>query len=178
MTRVTDLIMAIILAVCSFLSPVKGDFMTLLLLFCGNFFIGLLTALVVERGNFEFKKAWRCVVEAMVFFGLVAFVFAVGHYKNAEEMALECVSFITYSVFYFYTVNIIKNLRKFGRQNTPYTKCMNALYSLLTVEFVKKLPFLAKYAKDDDSDTDPTNTNDKQKEEEYGTDIKTNSKEA
>ncbi|MBQ3679829.1 MAG: phage holin family protein [Paludibacteraceae bacterium] len=165
MTKVTDLIVTIWLAVLSFLSPIKGDFIVLLTLFGANFFVGLLTALIVERGRFEFKKAWRCVVEAMVFFGLVAFIFVIGHYKNAEEMALSCVSFITYSVFYFYTVNIIRNLRQFGRKGSPFTRCLNALYSLLTAEFVKNLPFLAKYAKDDDSDTDPTNTNDKQKEE-------------
>ncbi|MBE6322683.1 MAG: hypothetical protein E7073_06675 [Bacteroidales bacterium] len=165
MNRVVDFIISVAFAIISFLSPISGDMKTLLLVLSCNFVVGLATAYIVEGGEFDFKKAWRFFVEAFIILGVEVVVLAIGLFKNTEDAALQCVSFITFIVMYFYLTKMIRNLKKFGREGTPYYLCMSVLYDVLTLEIVKKLPFLAKYANNDNSNTD-TNTNNNTKDNE------------
>lgn len=162
MNRVIDFIISVAFAIISFLSPISGDMKTLLLVLSCNFIVGLATAYIVEGGEFDFKKAWRFFVEAFIILGVEVVVLAIGSFKNTEDAALQCVSFITFVMMYFYLTKMIRNLKKFGREDTPYYLCMSVLYDVLTLEFVKKLPFLAKYTKDDTEN----NTNNKTEDNE------------
>ena len=96
----------------SYLNPISGEIKSLIAVFALNFICGLLTALLINHESFSFKKAWRCIVEATIFFALVSCIYFIGEHKGNPEGALQCVSFITYSVFYFYGVNILRNIKE------------------------------------------------------------------
>ena len=94
------------------------------------------------------KKAFRCIIEAMVFFLLIAAIYFIGDHKGNPDGALQCVSFITYSIFYFYGVNILRNLKLMATSGTAFYKVVSFLYYVVSVEFIKHIPFLTNYQKE------------------------------
>ena len=50
--------------------------------------------------DFDFKKAWRCIVEATIFFLIVTCIYLVGKLKDQGEAAVQCVSSVSYVVTY------------------------------------------------------------------------------
>ena len=55
--------------------------------------------------------------------------------------AIQCITGIVYSVLYFYSVNIFRNLAKL----IPDSRTLKFLYYVLSFEILKKLPFLKKF---------------------------------
>ena len=97
-----NLLVGLITGIAAYLNPVSGDIKSLLALFAINFLFGLLAGLLTNGEIFNFKKAFRCILEAMAFFVLISAIYFIGEQKGNSEGALQCVSFVTYSVFYFY----------------------------------------------------------------------------
>lgn len=131
--------------IAAYLNPVIGDIKSLVAVFALNFVFGLLAALLVNHESFSFKKAFRCVIEACVFFLLTCSIYWVGDHKGNPEGALQCVSFITYSVFYFYGVNILRNIKHILPEGSVGYKVVSFLYYVLSVEFIKNIPYLTNY---------------------------------
>lgn len=107
-----NLLIGLVTGIAAYLNPISGEIKSLIAVFALNFICGLLTALLINHESFSFKKAWRCIVEATIFFALVSCIYFIGEHKGNPEGALQCVSFITYSVFYFYGVNILRNIKE------------------------------------------------------------------
>lgn len=101
--------------------------------------------------DFSFKKAWRCIVEATIFFALVSCIYFIGEHKGNPEGALQCVSFITYSVFYFYGVNILRNIKEILPNSSNGYKVVAFLHYVLSVEFIKNIPYLTNYLQKGDA---------------------------
>jgi multisubunit Na+/H+ antiporter MnhB subunit len=154
MEQVKSLIVGIISGILAYLRPLDGEFQTLFAIFTINFLCGLLAALIVERQSFKLKKAFRCITEAAVFFLLVCCIYWVGEHKGNPDGALQCVSFVTYSVIYFYSVNILRNVKSLLPSGTLGRRVISFLYYVVSVEFVKKIPYLATYlgGKEDNND--------------------------
>lgn len=129
----------------AYLSPLHGGIASLLGVFLLNFGFGLLSGLLRDGERFEFRKAWRCVGEAAVFFVLVCAIFVVGRLNGDAKGSLQCVSFVTYSVYYFYCVNILKNLKRLLPAASAGGRVVKFLYYVVSVEFVKHVPFLMEY---------------------------------
>lgn len=140
-----SLVIGVVTGMAAYLSPLRGEVFSLMSVFAVNFFCGLLAALLAGGERFNFKKAFRCVGEAAVFFVLVCSIYIIGEHHGDKAAALQCVSFITYSVFYFYSVNILRNVKTLlPRGNTGY-RVVAFLYYVLSVEFVKRIPYLSEY---------------------------------
>ena len=91
------------------------------------------------------KKALRCIAEATIFFVLCCAIYTIGNLKHQPEGALQCVSFVTYVVLWFYTLNILKNLKKmFKRDTTPWL-IVSFLYYILRFKFIERIPGLTEY---------------------------------
>ena len=69
----------------------------------------------------------------------------IGEHKGNPEGALQCVSFITYSVFYFYGVNILRNIKEILPNSSNGYKVVAFLHYVLSVEFIKNIPYLTNY---------------------------------
>ena len=53
------------------------------------------------------------------------------------------------SHIYFYTTNILRNIKKFLKTGTPAYKVVGFLYFLLSFEVVQKIPVLKEYLEQD-----------------------------
>lgn len=144
MDYIRSLVVSIFTGLTAFLHPISGDVYSLLLVFGVNFLCGLIAA-YCNGEDFNFKKAFRCITEAAMFFFLIASIFAVGKFKGNVDGALQCVSFVVYSVTYFYSVNVIRNLMNIFKKGTSAYSVAKFLYYILSVEFVKNIPYLSEY---------------------------------
>lgn len=140
-----NVVVGIIMAVLAYLSPIRGELWSLFLIFFLNFIFGYLSGMVASGEDFSFRKAFRCIGEATIFFVLCASIYVVGKFKDNEAGALQCVSFITYVIIYFYATNILKNLKKTFREGTSPWMIVAFLYYALRFKFIERIPFLADY---------------------------------
>ena len=143
-----NLFVGLLTGLAAYLNPISGDIKSLVALFFFNFLFGLAAGLLANNESFSLKKAFRCIIEAMVFFLLVAAIYFIGDHKGNPDGALQCVSFITYSIFYFYGVNILRNLKLMATSGTAFYKVVSFLYYVVSVEFIKHIPFLTNYQKE------------------------------
>ncbi len=143
-----NLFVGLLTGLAAYLNPISGDIKSLVILFFFNFLFGLAAGLLANNESFSLKKAFRCIIEAMVFFLLVAAIYFIGDHKGNPDGALQCVSFITYSIFYFYGVNILRNLKLMATSGTAFYKVVSFLYYVVSVEFIKHIPFLTNYQKE------------------------------
>ncbi len=134
-----NLLIGLVTGIAAYLNPISGEIKSLIAVFALNFICGLLTALLINHESFSFKKAWRCIVEATIFFVLVSCIYFIGEHKGNPEGALQCVSFITYSVFYFYGVNILRNIKEILPNSSNGYKVVAFLHYVLSVEFIKNI---------------------------------------
>lgn len=138
-----ELIAGIVLAVIAYLKPIEAELWTLFLIFFTNFLFGYLAGMIANNEEWDNKKAMRCVGEATVFFILCTTIYAIGRLKGQMSGALQCVSFITYVVIYFYGLNILRNCKKIFRKEIAPWYVVSFLYYVLRFKFVEKIPFLA-----------------------------------
>lgn len=144
MEPIKTFVVSVVTAMIAYFSPISGEMQGLLILFSVNFFAGLLTDILVNNGKFSFKKAFRCVTEFTCMIVFIAAMFSIGERKNDVAGTLQLVSYVTYVVVWFYTQNILRNLKSLFRTGTMHTVCA-FLYYIVSVEFIKRVPYLQQY---------------------------------
>lgn len=142
---IKTLLISILISITAYLQPIAGEMQSLLYVFGINFIFGLLAAIISNKEGFSFKKAWRCIWEATVLFILICSLYYIGERKGDEMAALQCVSFVSYAVIYFYIVNILRNAKFMLKEDTIAYKVIHFLHFVISVEFVKKIPYLSNY---------------------------------
>ena len=143
--QVKNVVVGIAMAILAYLKPIEGELWSLFLVFFLNFFFGYLSGMVANREYFNIKKAFRCIGEASVFFVLCTAIYAIGKLKGQDGGALQCVSFITYTIIYFYGTNVLKNLKKIFKPHTAPWLVISFLYYVLRFKFIERIPFLSDY---------------------------------
>lgn len=143
--HIKQLIVGAFLSVTAYLAPIEGEIKSLVMVFLLNFLFGYVAGILTRRESFDFKKAFRCIKEATVFFVLVCALYYIGEHKGNTEGALQCISFITYAVLYFYALNILKNCKQVLADDTEAYKVVSFIYYVLSVEFIKNIPYLSNY---------------------------------
>lgn len=141
MEDLKTILVASFLSLMMYLSPINGILFAVSFAFLLNFVIGYITGMRVNKESFDFKKAFSCIIEACVFFVIVASIYTIGEHLDNSGEALVSISIITYAVLYFYAVNVFKNLRRLF----PSNQWMSFCYWLISFEFVKKVPFLESF---------------------------------
>lgn len=131
-------------SILAFLTPIAGDLASMLLLFMFNALFGLI-ADITNGGSWSAKKLWKAFKEAGLFFCIVFFIYGIGHLKAQMEGAQQCVSFVVYSLIYFYGTNIARNAVNITPDGSIAHKACKFLYYIISVEFIKKVPYLAEY---------------------------------
>lgn len=121
--RIKDIVVGVVLALLAYLKPIEGELSSLMIVFTLNFIFGYLSGMIAKGENFELKKAVVCIGHATVFFVLCAAVYAIGRFKGQMEGSVQCVSFISYLVLWFYGCNILKNLKQIFKKGTPSLVC-------------------------------------------------------
>lgn len=132
-------------ALLGWLEPIAGDVFTLIYIFILNFGFGYLAGRIEYQEDFNLKKALECIKQASIFFLIVLSIYLIGDLKEQKEGAAQCVSTVVYVVIYFYTTNILRNLKKVLREGTPAYKVVDFLYYFLSFEIIHKIPVLGEY---------------------------------
>lgn len=143
--QIKKVTVGIVTAVLAYLKPIEGELWSLFLIFFLNFVFGYLSGMIANGEDFRFKKAFRCIGEAAVFFILCTAIYAIGRFKEQEEGALQCVSFITYTIIYFYGTNVLKNLQQIFKKDTAPWSVVSFLYYVLRFKFIERIPLLNEY---------------------------------
>lgn len=135
---------AIVTSIFAFLDPIAGDLYSMLLLFCANALFGIIADIVVGK-SWNKKKFQQAFVEALLFFIFVCMIYSIGFLKKNMDGALQCVSFVSYSLVYYYGTNTCRNMMNILPAESLGHKVFCFIYSVLSVEFVKHIPYLQDY---------------------------------
>ena len=141
MENIRSIAGCVISAVVAYFAPIESIFLGVAWVFVVNFVFGLLNGIVVKNEIFSFRKAFSCFVEAMVLYVLMATIFLVGDRIGNQSGAMQCITAVVYALIYFYTVNTLRNVKGLF----PGNKTIRFLYWILSIEFVKEIPFIGDY---------------------------------
>lgn len=133
-------------AVMAFLAPLAADLYVMLILFAANALFGVVADIVDDK-KWDKSKMRVAFVEALLFFLFVFIIYGIGTLKGNMDGALQCVSFISYSLMYYYGTNIARNMMNILPDGSPGHRCFQFLYYMLSVEFIKRIPVLSDYLK-------------------------------
>ena len=138
-------VVAVTMQMLAYFKPLDDEIFILCMIFIVNFVSGLLNDLIVNNNSFSFKKAWRCVTEVTVFFTMCLVIFTFGEKKGWEDRSTQAVSFLTYVITWFYSQNILRNLKGMMTPGSAAHGVISFLYYVVSVEFVKKIPYLKQW---------------------------------
>lgn len=135
-------------SILAFFEPIAGNIFALAWIFVLNFVAGLLAGIVAQGEGFDFRKASVCVGEACIFFLFAASVYVCGKENGNERGAIQCVSLFVYIALWFYTTNILKNLRRILPEGSVSWSVIDFIYNVISLEFARRIPGLTKYVKE------------------------------
>lgn len=148
-------VVAVTMQMLAYFKPLDDELFILWMIFIVNFMAGLINDLIVNNGSFSFKKAWRCVTEVSMFFFMCLVIFTFGEKKGWADRSTQAVSFLTYVITWFYSQNILRNLKGLTMQGSAAHGVITFLYYIVSVEFVKKIPYLKQWVTDMNRNTCP-----------------------
>lgn len=128
-------------AVCSFFAPITDYVFALTIVFLFDFLAGLISSILVNNEKFKFSKFRRCLRDIMVYFIIIASIYAVGEFTHKPDGAIQCASGVMFIVIYYYAVNIFRNLTLL----MPNNNSINFIYYVLSFEILSKYPILGRF---------------------------------
>ena len=145
MEDVRYILIYVVSAVVSFLAPIQDFMVATTIVFVTNFVCGLVSD-IVHGDGWDTKKALLFFRDCFIYFGLITFVYANGHFLHNETAAVQSVSYIGWVALWIYTVNILRNLLTVTKQGSMYT-LLSFLYYVLSFKMIEKIPYLAEWQK-------------------------------
>lgn len=128
-------------AILAYFQPIHSVLVSITCLFLINFIFGLVTGIATNKERFNFRKAFDCISEISVFLVILSVIFFIGDHLGANGEAMQAVSTITYTLIYFYSVNILRNLQLL----LPWSKSIAALHKIFSIEVLPRISrFLSK----------------------------------
>ncbi|MBR6287594.1 MAG: hypothetical protein IKR18_11585 [Bacteroidaceae bacterium] len=124
--------------VMAYFAPIQDMVFTIFFLFLVNCFVGMVTGMMRQHETFSLKKFGKCISETLSFYLIVVCLFVVGKNMNNMEGAMQAIGGVIYSILYFYSVNVLRNLTKVF----PDSNVLLFLYYIVSFEFVKKFTYL------------------------------------
>lgn len=144
MNDIKTFIIAVVSGVFALLSPIKDFMHAMILIFVFNFLCGLIAD--YRSGNkWSMSKAMVFFYHILVFALLASAIFVIGHFLHNEKEALYSVKTLCFIALWFYSINILKNLRIMLIDGTPMWHMINFLYFIVSLKMVNKIPFLNDY---------------------------------
>lgn len=145
MDEIKTIVVTLLSGIAAYLHPIADNVFAMFWLLAANFLVGLLCGVIVNHEDFQWRKAWQCMIDSMVLFGIVAFIYAIGRMNGNESGSIQCVSLIIYAMCYFYGVNILRNVRSLLKEESTAWMLIDFLYSVLSMEYARRIPGLDKY---------------------------------
>lgn len=127
--------------VISYIAPIYDYVIIIAYIFLINFIIGLIEDIIVKHKTFKCKKFYFCLCEMLVFYLLVGSVYFIGNKFHNKAMALQCISAIVSIVTYFYSLNILTNIKSL----LPNNRAISFIHYIVSFEIVKKIPYFKEF---------------------------------
>ena len=144
MNEIKVFFVAVISAIFSLLSPIKDYFHAMIIVFVINFLCGLI-ADYRSGGKWSMKKAMVFFYHILVFSLLASSIFVIGHFLHNRDEALFCVKTLCFIALWFYSINILKNLRFMLIDGTTMHSLIDFIYYIVSLKLVNKIPYLNDY---------------------------------
>lgn len=125
----------------AYFAPIQEKVFVIFFLFLVNCIVGMLAGFVADGERFSLRKFAKCISESVAFYFLVVCLFVVGRNMDNMEGAMQAIGGVIYAIFYFYSVNVLRNLVAIF----PSSLTLKFLYYLMSFEFVKRIPMLQKF---------------------------------
>lgn len=144
MNDLKTIIVSVIGAIFTLLTPIHNFMYAMLLLFGLNFLFGLVAAIVKDEG-WSTKKALMFFMYCAIFFVTACAVFVIGHLMDEREQAIAVVKIICFIAIYIFGTNIFRNWLSILRPDTAWYKYVDLIYYVLSVKFIEKLPIVKRW---------------------------------
>lgn len=129
-------------ALVAYLDPVAGNIESLLGLFFLNFVVGYFTGMIKNNETFSMRKCLSCFAWAAVIISLICSFYFIGERNGNDEETREFVRWVSLIAIWAFGCNILRNLRHLSYGYGVYYTFFDALYTGISLEFIKRLPFL------------------------------------
>lgn len=127
------------------LNPIEDFIKGMLLVFTVNYLVGWI-ADVAKGKKWSMKKTFSFGLQCFVFFGIIAFLFVVGHFMHKHDEALIGVQYICLIALWAYSRNTLRNLKDniLKKGSTMYL-IVDILLFIVSFEMLEKIPLVKKY---------------------------------
>ena len=139
--EIRNMLITLMSVTMAYFAPINNMVFVIFFIFAINCIAGMVAGIVSKKERFSIKKFFHCLLETLVFYLIVLCVFVVGEKMNNVNGALQCITGLVYAICYFYGVNILRNTRKLF----PKSKVLNFIYYVVSLEMVKKIPYLQEF---------------------------------
>ena len=130
-------------AVVAYFDPVAGNIEALTALLVLNFFVGLITGIRCNGECFSLRKVKECFVWFALILTVICACYLIGERNGNQEAAITCVRTIIIVAIWAFGTNILRNLCFLSHSYEPAHRMFFAIYILLSLEIVKKIPALS-----------------------------------
>lgn len=137
-----SIIISIFSALVAYLDPVAGSLESLMVLFALNFIVGYATGIIKNNESFQLKKCLMCFVWAGVILGLICIFYVLGERNGNKAETVQFVQWVSLIAMWAFGTNILRNFRHLSYGYGVYYTFFDALYTGISLEFVKKIPFV------------------------------------
>lgn len=152
MAEIKNAIIGMLITVWSMFNPIKDFMLAMLILFALNYVFGLICD-IAKGGRWQWNKSWRSFGYATMFFLCAAGLLIVGKLMHAEERAVTCVSYVCWWAIYVFGLNISRNGKEICKGNEAWYKFFSFIYYVLSMEVVKKVPYLREFNENENENT-------------------------
>lgn len=145
-TQIRDFVSMTLSGFLAFMMPISDFMKAIAVVFLMNYVCGLL-ADFVEGNRWSLKKTMVFFYHCFVFSGISVFVFTIGKFMHNQDGAIQLISWLCYTVIWFYTCNVLRNLREIMIEGTTMYHVLGFLYYVMSLRMIEKIPFLSDYIK-------------------------------
>lgn len=145
MNDIKALLIGVVSCIITLLNPIR-DYMTgMLIVFTFNYLVGWI-ADSVNGGKWSMKKTLSFGMQCFVFFGIIVFLFLIGHFMHKQAEALVGVQYVCIIAVWAYLRNSFRNLRDhILKKGSTMWLIVDILYFIISFEMIEKLPSVKKY---------------------------------
>ncbi len=144
MDDIKTIIVYVVGAIFTLLTPIHNFMVAMLILFGINFVFGLVAAVISDEG-WSTKKALWFFGHVAIFLVIACSAFIIGHFMNNEEQAIAVVKILCYLAVYIFGTNIFRNLCNIVPKGSSWYKFFDLCYYVLSVKFIERFDIVKKW---------------------------------
>ena len=150
-TSIRNLLASVFSVMFAYFAPIQNMVFVIFFVFAINCMAGMIAGIVAKHERFNLKKFFHCMLETFVFYVIVLSVFTIGEKMRNLDGAIQCITGVVYAILYFYGVNILRNIKEILPNSSNGYKVVAFLHYVLSVEFIKNIPYLTNYLQKGDA---------------------------